>query len=289
MVPGCNEHVGTAVDRIVGQLPQEVGGAGGCVSALAVARAFVAVDCHDHEIGMLLCCAHGLQYLGEIDRIHAERPGGILCLPEFLAEQLARGARLVAVLRLHGAACGLQCAQGGGWYLKHLGKTQPADPGPARREPGCRQRLAGGPERRGERYQRDPCARGFEILRGTCSPVGVAGAGVHDQIEVEPAAADVVAEIAGVVGLGDGGLQPAQYRDDFAAQVDEGVPGPDGIGRDDHSLDEQVRRGQHQRGVFTGAGFGLVGVDDQVVRLGGLLVDERPLRAGRETGPAAAT
>ena len=58
------------------------------------------------------------------------------------------------------------------------------------------------------------------------------------------------------------------------------------------ALDQEVRRGQHQRNVFARTGFRLVGVDDQVVRLGAragvVLRDERPLRAGREARAAAA-
>ncbi len=115
--------------------------------------------------------------------------------------------------------------------------------------------------------------------------------GVHDQLQIETGAADVLAEISGVVGLGDRGLQPAQHRDDLAAHVDERVVCPDRVRRDDRPLHEEVRRRQHQRNVFAGTGFGLVGVDDQVVRLraraGVALRDERPLRPGREACAAA--
>ncbi len=48
-----------------------------------------------------------------------------------------------------------------------------------------------------------------------------------------------------------------------------------------------VRRGHHQRGVLAGARLGLVGVDDEVLRLGVVLRDEGPLHAGREAGAAA--
>ena len=46
--------------------------------------------------------------------------------------------------------------------------------------------------------------------------------------------------------------------------------------------------GQHQRNVFARSGFGLVGIDHEVARLGRLLVDERPFGAGWETCPTPA-
>ena len=58
------------------------------------------------------------------------------------------------------------------------------------------------------------------------------------------------------------------------------------------ALHQEVRRRQHQRNVFARTGFGLVGVDHQVVRLGAgagvVLRDERPLGARREACAAAA-
>ena len=95
-----------------------------------------------------------------------------------------------------------------------------------------------------------------------------ARAGVHHQVEVEARTLDVGAEVAGLVRLGDRGLQPAQHRHHLAAHVDEGVPGADRVGRDDGALDEHVRRRHHQRNVLARTGFRLVGVDHQVVRLG---------------------
>ena len=62
----------------------------------------------------------------------------------------------------------------------------------------------------------------------------------------------------------------------------------DGVGADDHALDQRVRAGHHQRDVLAGARLGLVGVDDEVLRLRVVLRDEAPLHAGREAGAAAA-
>ena len=107
-----------------------------------------------------------------------------------------------------------------------------------------------------------------------------ARAGVHDQFEVVAGAADVAAQVTRGVGLGDRGLQPAQHRHHLAAHVDERVVRADRVRRDDHALDQEVRRGQHQRNVFARTGFRLVGVDHQVVRFGAgagvVLRDEGP-------------
>ena len=115
-----------------------------------------------------------------------------------------------------------------------------------------------------------------------------AGAGVHDDLEVEAGAEDVLAEVARLVRLGDRRLQPAQDVHHLAADVDEGVRRADGVRRDDHALHQLVRVGHHERDVLAGARLGLVGVDDQVVRLVAALRDEAPLHAGREAGAAAA-
>ena len=115
-----------------------------------------------------------------------------------------------------------------------------------------------------------------------------AGARVHGDVEVVAGAVDVLAEVAGEVGLLDGALQPAYDVQHLAADVDERVVGADRVAGDDHALDQRVRRGHHQRDVLAGARLGLVGVDHQVVRLAVALRDEAPLHAGREARAAAA-
>ena len=58
---------------------------------------------------------------------------------------------------------------------------------------------------------------------------------------------------------------------------------------DQAALDEGVRIVPHDLAVLAGAGLGLVGVDDEIVRPAvGLLRHERPFEAGREAGAAAA-
>ena len=74
----------------------------------------------------------------------------------------------------------------------------------------------------------------------------------------------------------------------LAADVDEGVVGADRVRGVDAALDERVRVGEHERDVLAGTRLGLVGVDDEVVRLAVVLRDEAPLHAGREAGAATA-
>jgi hypothetical protein len=112
---------------------------------------------------------------------------------------------------------------------------------------------------------------------------------VHDDVEVEAGAEDVLAEGADHVGVGDGGLQPAYDVKRLAPHVDERLVGANREARDDDALEQDVGVGEHERHVLAGAGLGLVGVDDQVVRLVVTLRDEAPLHAGRESGATAPT
>ena len=151
------------------------------------------------------------------------------------------------------------------------------------------------PGHRGERRPQPglapPAFQGVEQRGLLAADVG-ARAGVDHQLQVEAGAVDVAAHVTGRVGLGHRVLQTAQHRHHLAAHVDERVAGPDRVGGDDDALDEDVRRREHQRNVFARTGFRLVGVDHQVVRLGGgtgvALGDERPFRPGGESGTAAA-
>src|SRR5215212_5660873 len=114
------------------------------------------------------------------------------------------------------------------------------------------------------------------------------GATVQDHVQVEPGALDVAAQQPLVVGGVDRRLEPAARPAALAPQVDEGVAAADGVGGDDHALDQGVRVALEQLHVLEGAGLALVGVDHQVGRLAGPLGQESPLHAGREPGPAPA-
>ncbi len=74
----------------------------------------------------------------------------------------------------------------------------------------------------------------------------------------------------------------------LAAEVEVAGRAARGEGGDRHRLDDEERVALEQDAVLERAGLGFVGVADEVVRLGGLGGDRRPLAAGRE-GRAAAT
>ena len=74
----------------------------------------------------------------------------------------------------------------------------------------------------------------------------------------------------------------------LAAEVEEALRRAGRVGLDRHALDEGERVVLHEDPVLERAGLGLVGVADEVVRLGRLAGDGAPLAAGRE-GRAAAT
>jgi hypothetical protein len=106
-------------------------------------------------------------------------------------------------------------------------------------------------------------------------------------------AQEVGAEIPRLVRLVDRVPQPPGRVHRLPADVDVRAVRPDRVRGDDHALDQRVRVVRHQRQVFARAGLALVGVDDEVVRLGGGVAglglrDEAPLHAGREAGAAPA-
>ena len=113
-----------------------------------------------------------------------------------------------------------------------------------------------------------------------------AGAAVDDQLEVAVAAEDVLAEVAGLIRFGDGGVEDVGLGVVLAADEDEGVAGVGGDRRDRDPLDQLVRVALHQLAVLEGARLGLVGVAAEV--LGHLAAgQEGGLFAHREAGAAA--
>ncbi len=109
-------------------------------------------------------------------------------------------------------------------------------------------------------------------------------------VEVEIPTVDVVlADQLGLVGLLDGGFHDLALANVFAADVDVASVGLHGEGSDQAAFDEQVGIMAHDLPVLAGAGLGLVGVDDEIVRpVLHLLGHEGPLQAGVEAGAAPA-
>ena len=109
-------------------------------------------------------------------------------------------------------------------------------------------------------------------------------------VEIEVPAVDVVlADQLGLIGLVDRGLQALALADELAADVDVAGVRAHGEAGDQAALDQQMRIVPHDLAVLAGAGLGLVGIDDEIVRPAvRLLGHERPFEAGREAGAAAA-
>src|SRR5262249_52744439 len=94
-----------------------------------------------------------------------------------------------------------------------------------------------------------------------------------------------------LVGLIDRGLEPLALADELAADIDVAGMRVHREARDQAALDQEMRIMPHDLAVLAGAGLGFVGVDDEIARttVGRFLRHERPLQAGREARPAAAT
>ena len=108
------------------------------------------------------------------------------------------------------------------------------------------------------------------------------------EVEVETRLAGILADQARVIGLINRGLKRLTLPDIFAANIDVAGIGPHGEGRDQRAFDQRMGIMAHDLPVLAGAGFGFVGVDDEV---GGapvrLLGHERPFEAGRKARAAA--
>ena len=110
-----------------------------------------------------------------------------------------------------------------------------------------------------------------------------AGAAVHED-------RDVTADVGPVLELLERGDEDLVRPRVLAADVDEHRLRLDAVRGDQAALDEPVRDPREDLVVLEAAGLRLVGVDDEVVRLGDRvgLGDERPLQPGGEEGAATA-
>src|SRR5712691_4595980 len=103
---------------------------------------------------------------------------------------------------------------------------------------------------------------------------------MHDDLEVEARALDVLAEQARVVSLLDGIAQDAPGLDVLAPDVDEAQVRAEGARGDEHAFDQSVRIPLHEIAVLEGAGLALVRVDHEIARRRRALGDEAPLHTG---------
>ena len=99
----------------------------------------------------------------------------------------------------------------------------------------------------------------------------------------------VLADQPRLIGLVDRRLQALPLEDILAANIDVGRLRAHRERSDERTLDESVRIVPHDLAVLAGAGFGFVGVDDEVMRALGVdrLGHERPFEAGWKACAAA--
>jgi len=74
----------------------------------------------------------------------------------------------------------------------------------------------------------------------------------------------------------------------FAAQVEDPFPGPDGIARRGHALEQHLGPLGQEHAVLERPGFTLVGIADDVMGLSGFTAAEFPFEPGREARAAPA-
>ena len=108
------------------------------------------------------------------------------------------------------------------------------------------------------------------------------------KLEIEPGAAQVLAEIAAAVGFRQRPIDNLEEVAILASNIDETLVSLDGIARDDNAFDELMRVILHQGAVFAGAGLALIRVAHHVLGLRRLLGDKTPFHARIEAGAAAA-
>src|SRR5216684_6347603 len=114
-------------------------------------------------------------------------------------------------------------------------------------------------------------------------------AGVPANVEVLPAAEDVLAEKAFRICVGDRFAHNVDEIAVLAANVYEANLRANGQSCDHNTFDYSVRIVFQNQAIFAGAGLALITVDQNVLRLGGFFGNKSPLHAGREACAAAST
>ena len=115
------------------------------------------------------------------------------------------------------------------------------------------------------------------------------GSHANFQVEIEAAAEDVLTQQAVISRLLNCHAQRVDGDGVLGANVEVTLLRADGVGRDDHALDDGVRVSFQHAAVHKSAGIALVAVADEVFLIAGGLPGEGPLQPGGESGPAASS
>ena len=114
-----------------------------------------------------------------------------------------------------------------------------------------------------------------------------ARAGVDVRVEIEPAALNILAQIATLIRFRDGALHALDLVAVFAADVDVALVGIHREAADQHAFEQRMRVVLHQQAIFAGAGLALVRIHDDVLGFGRVARHKTPLHAGRKARAAA--
>ena len=108
-------------------------------------------------------------------------------------------------------------------------------------------------------------------------------------MEREVGAEDTIAQESQALGVANRLREMLDRYGILRADVDVAVAGPDGVGADEHALDDSVGVALAHPTVHERPGIALVGVADQVFRLAGGVAAELPLPPrGKARAPAPA-
>ena len=109
---------------------------------------------------------------------------------------------------------------------------------------------------------------------------------VGSDMKAEVSAQDLVAQKPAFVGFGDGLIHDVDEIAILTANVNPAVLRTHDEAANHHAFEERMGVELHEQAVFAGAGFGFIGVDDDVFRLGAGAGDEAPFEACREASTA---
>jgi hypothetical protein len=106
-----------------------------------------------------------------------------------------------------------------------------------------------------------------------------ASAHLEHDFQVETAAQNVLAQQSVFGRLGNRGLETLDGQRVLGANVDVGLAGANGVGRDDHAFQQAVGIALGHRTVHERAGIALVGIADEVLVIGLGFARELPFQA----------
>ena len=115
-----------------------------------------------------------------------------------------------------------------------------------------------------------------------------ARAGMRVEVELKLGAANVLAQIPVLVGFGDRLIHNGDQVVVLATDVDPTLLRAHRNRTEQNALNQLMGIVLNQQPVFAGAGFGFIGIDDNVLRLFGRPRNKTPLQPGREARAAAA-